>query len=399
MGKNQNCCPQFQNRVQPIIILSPWAPMMLLHRYILGQFARSLLTMLALMAIIIFLLDYLEQARRFSERGLDLSVLLKIIWLRMPRLLGQTLPFILLFAAILASHRLNRGRELLIARLSGLSLFHLMAGLVIATGLLGVTKILLLDPLANYSFGRYERLEGRLLNRPINVSGLGENGLWLSQSRFKPESTEIDGYDIMQVQQFQDRPLKLRQVMILQFDSQDRLLSRLNAAEAVPQEDRTWILVDVTQYDLANPDAPPVPVTISSMTYASALSGDSIRQRVESPERLTVWQLPRLIRTLEQTGFATRVHRLYWQSLLVYPVLLMTMLVIGITVGQHGGPRTQQQLWQAVVGATIAFGFYGLTQVFQALATGDRIPVMVGAWAPALMMLSASLAFLLHRGE
>jgi lipopolysaccharide export system permease protein len=373
--------------------------MMLLHRYILGQFARSLLTMLALMAIIIFLLDYLEQARRFSERGLDLSVLLKIIWLRMPRLLGQTLPFILLFAAILASHRLNRGRELLIARLSGLSLFHLMAGLVIATGLLGVTKILLLDPLANYSFGRYERLEGRLLNRPINVSGLGENGLWLSQSRFKPESTEIDGYDIMQVQQFQDRPLKLRQVMILQFDSQDRLLSRLNAAEAVPQEDRTWMLVDVTQYDLANPDAPPVPVTISSMTYASALSGDSIRQRVESPERLTVWQLPRLIRTLEQTGFATRVHRLYWQSLLAYPVLLMTMLVIGITVGQHGGPRTQQQLWQAVVGATIAFGFYGLTQVFQALATGDRIPVMVGAWAPALMMLSASLAFLLHRGE
>jgi lipopolysaccharide export LptBFGC system permease protein LptF len=52
-----------------------------------------------------------------------------------------------------------------------------------------------------------------------------------------------------------------------------------------------------------------------------------------------------------------------------------------------------------MIGAGIAFGFYGLTQVFQALATSDRIPVMIGAWAPASMMLFAALAFLLHQGE
>ncbi|MBM3602727.1 MAG: LptF/LptG family permease, partial [Alphaproteobacteria bacterium] len=262
--------------------------MLVLHRYILRQFARSLLTMLALMLAIIFLLDYLEQARRFGERGQDLAIIIKITWMRMPRLLGQTLPFILLFAAILASHRLNRGQELLIARLGGRSLFHLMAGVIIATGLLGVGKILLLDPLANYSFGRYERLEAKLLNRPINLSGLGENGLWLSQSRPVADmaadtaDTAVNvpapppppasplasgGYDIIQVQQLQDRPLRLRQLMILQFDSQDRLLSRLNAAEAVPQGDGQWLLMDVTRYDLGNPDAAPVAEKLATMRY------------------------------------------------------------------------------------------------------------------------------------
>jgi lipopolysaccharide export system permease protein len=382
---------------------------MVLRWYLLRQFGKSLLLMLTLIAVVILLFDYLEQARRFSERGFGLSAVLSITLLRLPKLLGQTLPFILLFSAMLTSHRLNRGRELLIARLSGLSLFNLMAGLVIAVGLLGAAKIALLDELITLSFSRYEHLEAKLMNRPINLSRLGENGLWLSQTRLGEGDNSAVGYDIIQAQQLTDRPLSLGQIMILQFDDQDRLIARMNAESAIPtplnidgKSDASfkgWRLINVTRYDLTATDAPPTPQKTASLDYASDLTEGEVRQRIESPESLTFWQLPSLIRKLQNTGFSTRVHQLYWQSLLAYPLLLITMLVIGLTVGQHGGPRPQQNLRQVMIGAGIAFGFYGLTQVFQALATSDRIPVMIGAWAPASMMLFAALAFLLHQGE
>src|SRR3546814_3755319 len=47
-----------------------------------------------------------------------------------------------------------------------------------------------------------------------------------------------------------------------------------------------------------------------------------------SPEAMSFWELPEFIATLEAAGFSGHRHRLHYYTLLVYPLLLCSMVLI-----------------------------------------------------------------------
>src|SRR3546814_15030873 len=57
-----------------------------------------------------------------------------------------------------------------------------------------------------------------------------------------------------------------------------------------------------------------------------------IQDSFASPEAMSFWELPEFIATLEAAGFSGHRHRLHYYTLLVYPLLLCSMVLIAAVV-------------------------------------------------------------------
>ena len=103
----------------------------LLSLYIAKRFVSMLALIFAAVAIVIFLADYVEVLRRFSDRPEFTSLAgIQLAAMRVPFLLDAAVPFVFLFASLISLLGLSRRLELVVARASGVSVWGFLRGAV-----------------------------------------------------------------------------------------------------------------------------------------------------------------------------------------------------------------------------------------------------------------------------
>ena len=94
--------------------------MILLDRYLCKQFARNLLLVLAALLTIYLLIDFFERIDDFVERGKSLSLAAKYFVLKIPLIVGQLTPVIILLGGIIVLGLLNHHGEILALKAVGI---------------------------------------------------------------------------------------------------------------------------------------------------------------------------------------------------------------------------------------------------------------------------------------
>lgn len=90
--------------------------------YIARRFTATLVLILFALGAVIFLAEYVETLRRYSdEKTFTALVGIRLALMRLPFLFDTALPFAFLFAALLSLLGLSRKLELVVARASGVS--------------------------------------------------------------------------------------------------------------------------------------------------------------------------------------------------------------------------------------------------------------------------------------
>ena len=64
------------------------------------------------------------------------------------------------------------------------------------------------------------------------------------------------------------------------------------------------------------------------MELPTSLTARRILDSFSSPHAISFWKLPGFITVLEQAGFSSQRHRVYWHRLLAIPLLLTGMVVL-----------------------------------------------------------------------
>src|SRR6516164_1338357 len=154
-----------------------------LSAYIARQFFGWFCGVFAAMAVVTFLIDYIELVRRGGARPeATLWLLFKMAGLQLPQTAQEALPFAILFGTMLAFWRLTRSNELVVARAAGVSVWQFLTPAVLVALLIGIVAITVFNPIASFTERAYEKLEGHILRQgsdPLSFSG---SGLWLRQS-------------------------------------------------------------------------------------------------------------------------------------------------------------------------------------------------------------------------
>lgn len=364
-----------------------------LSLYIGRQFFVAVMATLAVMVVVLGMIELLELVRRAADapRGLPFGIMLQMVLLKLPSSIERIYPFTFLIGGMVALSRLTRSSELVVARAAGISVWQfLLPGLAVAMTM-GVVFVTAINPIAALTIARFDRLEGKYISGNASLLSVLPSGLWLRQSGengIRMHDITADEYIIHAVR-INQASLAFDAVTIFLFDKDHHFVGRIDAPEAVLEPGR-WLLPTGS---FATPATRPEVLT--NYTMPTHLTLAQIQDSFSSPETFSFWQLPGFIEVLERAGFSAIQHRLHFHSLMAMPFLLvgMTLLAAIFSLRQVRRGRTGLLV---VFGMIAGFVIYFLTNIIYAFGASGGLPIMLAAWAPALILLMVAGAALLH---
>ena len=360
---------------------------MTLHLYFARKFLKTFAGVLAGFAVFLWLVDLVEQIRRFDSGEVSFGQLAYMALLHLPEILYQALSLFVLLAAVTMFVALARSSELVIVRAAGRSALRSLAAPLGTVVLLGAAVLAVGNPLVA-SMSREYRAEQNLLRGSERIVSVSDEGLWLRQgtedrqTAIHAETANMDGTELFGVTFFA-------------FDRDDRPLWRVDAAEALLR-DGVWVVADAKRWDFTggrNPEAQAV--RRATMFLSTDLTRDQIRDSFGTPSAIPIWELPAFIDTLEAAGFSARSHRVWLQAELAKPVMFAAMVLIGavftLRPARFGG--TGLRVLMAVL---TGFCVYFVTDIARVMGDSGQIAIPLAVWTPPAAAICLALAMLLH---
>ncbi len=354
-----------------------------LSLYIGRQFLLCFVGVLAGLMLIVFLFDVIELLRRAATLpSATLGTVIQLSLLKQPKLAQDMVPFVVLFATMIAFFRLARTHELTIVRAAGISVWQFLLPVVVDVLLIGAFILAIVNPVGAVLYSRYEQLEAQLFRGTASLLAVSPSGVWLRQANGSTNS-------VVHASHVNPATMELRDVTIFVFQGEDTFISRINATSAT-LEQGYWL---INHASIITPDHP----TVTEPEYR--LPTDMTKERIldgfGSPETISFWDLPAFIHTLEAAGFSATRHRLYWHRSISGPLLLFAMVLIAATFSLRP-PRRGGAIKLMVGGIGTGFLLFFLSNLVAALGQASSIPVVLAAWAPAIVSTLLGVTMLLH---
>ncbi|HJN21475.1 MAG: LPS export ABC transporter permease LptG [Alphaproteobacteria bacterium] len=354
-----------------------------LSTYLVRQFLIGIGIAFLTLATLIFLFDLVELSRRAaSESDADFVVVVRMAALHLPYLTQRIVPYSVLMGVMLTLTHLMRSQEMAIIRTSGVSTWQMLLPALLLALAIGTFMVVIFNPLAAAMLFRYELLDGKFLRGNISNLAVSSSGLWLRQA-------DDEGEAVIHAQRITQPELTLHEVIIFRYQGKDHFVQRIDAATA-KLEDGYWALSDTL---ITAPDQ--LGERHATFNFPTELTISQIQDSFSAPETLSFWQIPRFVALLERAGFSALKHRLYWNSVLAGPLLLLGMVLIGATFSLRSVRRGGTGLTIAA-GVLTGFVLYVFSDVVTALGLSASIPMLFAAWAPAGVTVLAGTGMLLY---
>lgn len=353
-----------------------------LTRYLLWQAFLGMAGAAIVVIAVILLIDFVETSRDIATR-VDISPADAALFslLKLPLLLQDTLPFIVLFGVLWTFFRLNRRSELIVMRASGVSVWSIMApvvALALATGLAGS---LLLNPLGAASNAQFEARRAALFeNRPVDeISGAR---VWLREVR-------DDQIVVIAAQGIDDARLINPVFRVYNPGStgsgQPVLEQQIQASQA-RLSGGFWLLSDAVEY---RPES--TASELGDISLPTTIGQEALFERTRSVQGVSFWRLPDVIVSAREAGLSTRTYEIRWQSLLAQPLLLAAAALMAIAATLRL-TRLGGAAGFALAGGMGGFLLYFLQRMLTGLGSAGSLDTVSAAWsAPALFALTALL--------
>lgn len=352
-----------------------------LSRYVARQFAATSLLILVSVGIVVFLADYVDVLRHFSDEEAFSGLLgLKLTAMHTPILLDMILPFAFLFGALISLLGLSRKLELVVARASGVSVWGFLKAPILVAAVFGVLATAVFNPLAVDLKDKAEDLEAQ-----ISGSTPRGGGHWFRQSADGKQS-------IVHAGSVGDGGMSLTGVSAFVFDAAGQFQEKVTAPHARYAAGH-WLLDDAV---LVSAEGPPHRVT--EYTLPTELNAVALRRNLVAPEAVSVWSLPAFVETAERTGTDADRFRVAFHMLLSRPLFFVAMVMIAATVSlrltRYGGT------WRLVLtGAAIGFLLYAASEVVSDLGDNGIINPVLAAWLPPIVALIFGATALLYQED
>ncbi|KAA5805148.1 LptF/LptG family permease [Alkalicaulis satelles] len=354
-----------------------------LSRYIFWQTLMGVVGAACVIIAVIILIDFVETSRDISRRA-DVGALqaLELTLLKTPKLVQDTLAFIVLFGVLFTFFRLNRRSELIVMRASGYSAWRILApagALTLVAGLLGAA---LLNPLSAATNARFETL------RAQHVLARGEAP---STPRIWLRETTPYGFVFIGAQSIDPDASSLNAPVFRFFMETPQGAPRLERTVFADQAELRggfWALSGASE---AMPGDPLE--ALGEVSLPTSIGAQALFERVRSPEGVSFWRLPGVIDSAREAGLSSRPYELRWQSLMAQPLLLFAaaLLAIGATLRLHrlGGAAAF-----AAAGAGAGFLLFFSQALLLGLGEAGTLGPITAAWTTPALFTLAGLFFI-----
>jgi lipopolysaccharide export system permease protein len=345
--------------------------------YLARCYLFNFIMLLAGLLAIIYLFDVVELLRRAAKvENVELTMVLVMGLYKLPEVGQLIFPFAILFSAMLTFWQLTKRKELIIVRAAGLSAWQFLMPIILCGFMIGVLKLVAINPLGALFIAQYKNLEMQYLEKKTSLISISEEGLWLRQVNEK-QSGEVEAV-ILHSDQVRMPGWELSNAIAFFFDSQNNFLRRVDSENAI-LEPGQWLFKEATVNQPGE-----IPVKVDSLSLETSLTIEDLMDSFASIETIPFWQLPQQIEILKETGFDATRLRIHLQNLLAQPLLFVAMILLAASVSLSSS-RMGGGVLLIMSGVVIGFIVFFSSSFLQALGASQQIPVLIAAWFPAII--------------
>lgn len=362
---------------------------MTLYLYFAKRFFWAFVRVFAVLSLLIFVLETLENIRGLSKNGVDFAQSSILAVFSSPALVLQAMPIIVMLAGLTFCVGLARSNEFVVTRAVGVAALRAMVAPALTAFALGLATILFLNPLAAVFTVYHDDLRKEYTNVKRGAVSFGDDGFWLRQK-------DEEGHTVIHAKSANSRGTSLREATALRFDGNGQLVQRLFSRTAILRQDE-WVFTNGKNWSTGrrwvNPEQNAE--TFEILRFKTDITPAQILDGYPKPETVAIWDKLDTIEAIGEAGFSTLPHRMHLNIELARPLMLMAMMIIGAAF-------TLQTARMGNLGVSVfialicGFSLYFLQNLAMTLGEAGEIPVFAAAWAPPLAALLFAVGLFLR---
>lgn len=359
---------------------------MILHYYFARKFLWTFTLITGVFIVMLALIDLVDELQDFPN--LPFMDVLGIVLLNMPHALYEILPLVVILSSVALFMRLARTSELVVVRAAGRSAMRSLLAPLSVAALIGILAITVMNPLVAAASKRYNDVVNMHLGGGTAVLAIATEGLWLRQG--SPE-----GQTVIHAERASSDVATLYAATFIGFGPDGIPLERIRAETATLGEGE-WRLEGVKIWNLGIGGNPEASADVrDEMMLPSALTRDSIIDSFGKPEYISLWDLPRFIRQLEQAGFSAKRYAVWYHMELARPLFLMALVTVAAAFTMRH-VRLGNTGLSVLIAVMLGFTLHYIRNFAQILGENGQIPVLLAAWAPPVASLLLAIGIVLH---
>ena len=355
---------------------------LLVDGYVAGRFLRIFALALLSMSFLYLLIDYLEISESIVKNRIGAGVVLAYYEALLAPILLDLVPFAFLAAALVTTAGLVRSGEATALLAHGLSLFRMVASLLLFAAATGVVLFFYAERVVPRAAADADRYRARILKHPEPPGSAvtrwfrGRGGRFLSADAYDAATRGLAGLSVVELD-----------------PATFQMTSRSSAGvgQVVPGR---GILAQDGWMRSFGPDGSSLFMSQEGRFFVDAPeAGEGFATAQSDPRQMTVRQLARFIDARRRAGadVASLATKLYLKPAAACSALLLTLL--GLPFAFRYGRRGAV----AGIGVAILLGltYFFVTSLFVKLGEAGALPPVLAAWsANALFGLGAAYGLL-----
>jgi lipopolysaccharide export system permease protein len=351
-----------------------------INRYIIKEYIKSLFAVIAVMLSIILLINLLDEFNFFKSKK-DLKFIFFIIFtiLKIPNVLINLFPFIVLFAGIVFYLKIYNHNEVISLRVMGYSNIQIILIPALTSFVLGYIIVFLLVPFSSSMLKYYEELRSEY-NETKNLVFVNETGIWILDKTDKEKN-------IIRIEKINKDFSTINKVTIYNYDISNNFIKRIDAEEGFIK-DKNWQLNKV--YIISVNKKNNKENYLNNYNYTSSLNINELKNVYKNTETTSLLDINKEMLILDNKGYSTIDLRIRYQKLISLPIYLLAMSILsGLMIINLG--KTTNYLKYGSYGVIISIIIYFLNDLSITIAKSGIISVDFSVWIPIFLIILINL--------
>ncbi len=351
-----------------------------INKYIINEYIKSLFVVIAVMLSIILLINLLDEFNFFKSKK-DLKFIFFIIFtiLKIPNVLINLFPFIVLFGGIVFYLKIYNHNEVISLRVMGYSNIQIILIPALTSFVIGYIIIFLIVPFSSSMLRYYEDLRSNY-NETKNLVFVNETGIWILDKNDKEKN-------IIRIEKISRDFSAISQVTIYNYDSSNNFIRRIDATDGFIK-DKNWQLNKV--YIVSSNKKNNKENFLNNYNYISNVNISELKNVYKNTDTTSLLDINKEMSILEDKGYSTIDLRIRYQKLISFPIYLLAMSILsGLMIINLG--KTSNYLKYGSYGVIISIIIYFLNDLSITIAKSGIISVDFSVWIPIFLIILINL--------
>ena len=332
------------------------------------------------MLSIVLLINLLDEFNFFKSKK-DLKFIFFIIFtiLKIPNVLINLFPFIVLFGGIVFYLKIYNHNEVISLRVMGYSNIQIILIPALTSFVIGYIIVFLIVPFSSSMLRYYEDLRSEY-NETKNLVFVNETGIWILDKNEKEKN-------IIRIEKISKDFSVASQITIYNYDSSNNFIKRIDATEGIIK-DKNWQLNKV--HIISSNKKNNKENFLNNYNYTSNININELKNVYKNTDTTSLLDINKEMSILEDKGYSTIDLRIRYQKLISFPIYLLAMSILsGLMIINLG--KTSNYLKYGSYGVIISIIIYFLNDLSITIAKSGIISVDFSVWIHIFLIILINL--------